>query len=255
MGLAAISYDPVDVLADFTKRRGITFPLLSDAGSAVIRQYGILNTTVPSTNQQQYGIPFPGTFILNAKGVVTSRLFEAAYQERDTIASVMVRFGNRMNAPATQLTAAHLKLTTFLTDGTVAPGTHFSVVIDGVPEKNVHVYAPGVTGYKPLALTIDPQLGLIVRAIQYPKPQDYFFKPLNEHVPVYQKAFRVIQDLAIDPSRDAEAALRDVPSLTIKGALSYQACDDNVCFLPQSIPLTWTVNLKPLDRERASKPQ
>src|SRR5215510_11562917 len=98
MGLAAISYDGVPVLADFSTRRGITFPLLSDAGSAVIRAYGILNTSVPSTNQQQYGIPFPGTFIVDSRGVVTSRTFEAAYQERDTIASVMLRLGGRMNA-------------------------------------------------------------------------------------------------------------------------------------------------------------
>lgn len=32
MGLAAISYDRVAVLADFSARRGITFPLLSDQG-------------------------------------------------------------------------------------------------------------------------------------------------------------------------------------------------------------------------------
>ena len=44
MGLAAISYDPVPILADFAARRGITFPLLSDAGSETIKRYGILNT-------------------------------------------------------------------------------------------------------------------------------------------------------------------------------------------------------------------
>ena len=37
--------NPVPVLADFSRWRGITFPLLSDTGSAVIKQYGILNTT------------------------------------------------------------------------------------------------------------------------------------------------------------------------------------------------------------------
>jgi peroxiredoxin len=36
MGMAAISYDPVATLADFSRRRGITFPLLSDAGSETI---------------------------------------------------------------------------------------------------------------------------------------------------------------------------------------------------------------------------
>lgn len=42
----AISYDSPEILADFGKRHGITFPLLSDAGSATIRRYGILNTVV-----------------------------------------------------------------------------------------------------------------------------------------------------------------------------------------------------------------
>ena len=59
LGLVAVSCDPVPILADFATRRGITFPLLSDPGSAVIRQYGILNTTVAATNPT-YGIPFPG---------------------------------------------------------------------------------------------------------------------------------------------------------------------------------------------------
>jgi hypothetical protein len=254
MGLAAISYDPVPVLADFSKRRSITFPLLSDPGSAVIQRYGILNTTVPSTNQQQYGIPFPGTFIVNSARVVTSRVFETAYQERDTISSIMVRLGGRMNAPATRVTAPYFQLTTFVTDEVVAPGTHFSLVLDGVPEKSVHIYAPGAVGYRPLALSIDAQPGLLVRVARLPKGEDYFFKPLNEHVPVYQRPFRVVQDLMIDPSRDAEPALRDVQRMTITGTLVYQACDDNLCFLPQSIPLTWTVDLKPLDRERTKQP-
>ena len=75
LSLAGVSYDSVAVLADFSRRRGITFPLLSDPGSATIKRYGILNTTVPETNQQSYGIPFPGTFMLNTQGVVTSRFF------------------------------------------------------------------------------------------------------------------------------------------------------------------------------------
>jgi peroxiredoxin len=43
-----------------------TFPLLSDSGSEVIKQYGILNTTV-APNTPTYGIPFPGMFIVDAK--------------------------------------------------------------------------------------------------------------------------------------------------------------------------------------------
>ena len=44
LGVAAISYDSEAVLADFSQRRGITFPLLSDDDSSVIEAFGILNT-------------------------------------------------------------------------------------------------------------------------------------------------------------------------------------------------------------------
>jgi len=116
IGLAAISYDAVPILADFSKRRGITFPLLSDPGSATIKRYGILNTTVPETNQQSYGIPFPGTFMLNAKSVVTSRFFEPAYQERTTVGSIMARLGNNVDMQATKVSSAQLEMTSFATD-------------------------------------------------------------------------------------------------------------------------------------------
>jgi hypothetical protein len=39
--------------------------------------------------------------------------------------------------------------------------------------------------------------------------------------------------------------------MTVKGVLTYQACDDKLCFTSQSAPLTWTVTLRQLDRERA----
>jgi peroxiredoxin len=251
IGLAAVSYDPVPVLADFSKRRGITFPLLSDLGSATIKRYGILNTTVPESSQQTYGIPFPGTFMLNAQGVVTSRFFEQAYQERATVGSIMARLGNNLDVPATKISSPQVEITSFSTDTTVAPGTHFSLVLDVRPAPGVHVYAPGVTGYKPIVLSVEAQTGVVTRSAQYPPSEDYHFKPLNEHVQVYQRPFRIVQDVLIDASPQGQTALKDVTTLTIKGVLAYQACDDKLCFTPQSVPLTWTVTLRQLDRERA----
>ena len=252
MGLAAIGYDPVPVLAEFAARRGITFPLLSDAGSATIKRYGILNTTVPESNQL-YGYPFPGTFIVNRASVVTSRFFEDTYQERDTITSVLVRLGERVDVSATKTSAPHIQITSFATDPIVAPGTHFSLVLDIVPDKRVHVYAPGASGYRPIALTVQPQPNLVVKRAQFPKAEDYFFKPLKEHVPVFAKPFRLVQDLMLDSSREAEAALKDMKTMTINASLQYQACDDTVCFTPQTVPLSWTIDVRPLDRERVPK--
>src|SRR5262249_58220749 len=43
LGVAAITDDSVPILKDFATRRHITFPLLSDTGSATIKAFGILN--------------------------------------------------------------------------------------------------------------------------------------------------------------------------------------------------------------------
>lgn len=251
LGVAAVSYDAVPILADFTRRRGITFPLLSDVGSATIRKYDILNTTVPPSNAQSYGIPFPGTFILDRNGVVTSRFFEQAYQERATVGSMLARLGNNIDVQATTVKSPQIEVTSYTTDTVVAPGTHFSVVLDVKPAAGVHVYAPGVVGYKPIALTLQAAPGLLLRDAQYPRAETYNFKPLNEQVQVYQRPFRIVQDVTIDPSPQGATALKDATTLTIQATLNYQACNDTVCFSPQTVPLSWTVNLRQLDRDRA----
>lgn len=163
----------------------------------------------------------------------------------------MAGLGNTVDVQATTLSSPQLEMTSFATDSTVAPGTQFSLALDPRPARGVHVYAPGVTGYKSIALSVQPQAGLLTRGGQYPPSEDYHFKPLNEHVQVYQRPFRIVQDVLIDPSPQAQAGLKDVSSLTIKGVLNYQACDDKLCFTPQSVPLTWTVSLRQLDCERA----
>jgi DsbC/DsbD-like thiol-disulfide interchange protein len=198
-------------------------------------------------------VPFPGTFVLNRNGVVTARFFEPAYQERSTVASIMARLGNDVAAPATKVSSPQLEITSYLSDSAVAPGTHFSIVLDVRPAPGIHVYAPGVVGYKPIGVTVQPTSGLLIRQAQYPPSEIYLFKPLNERVEVFQRPFRIVQDLAIDASPQGVAALKDVSTLKINGVLHYQACDDRICFTPQSIPLSWTTTLRSLDRERSGR--
>jgi peroxiredoxin len=69
--VVAVSYDSVDVLAKFAKRRNITFPLLSDPDSKVIKAYGVLNARASG---QMAGIPHPGSFLIDQKGIVRAIL-------------------------------------------------------------------------------------------------------------------------------------------------------------------------------------
>jgi len=272
--LAAISYDPVETLAAFSRQRGITFPLLSDAGSETIKRYGILNTVVdealgphkddPAVKEetQKYvsavgvnpimkGIAFPGTFIVERKGRVTSRFFEDFYVERNTVSSLLVTVGaHGGSVAATKVSGAHLDLTTYLSDPAVAPGNRFSLILDITPGPGIHVYAPSATGYRAIALNLTLQPGIRVLPVQFPASQTYFFRPLNEHVPVYQKPFTLVQELILEGTQEAQAALRGKENLTFTGTLDYQACDDKACFNPASVPLSWTLILRSLIRER-----
>ena len=65
-------------------------------------------------------------------------------------------------------------MTSYLTDTTAAAGTQFSLVLDVRPSPGVHVYAPGVTGYTPIALSLEPTPGLLVRGRAVPAIRDYF---------------------------------------------------------------------------------
>ncbi|MDA1183541.1 MAG: redoxin domain-containing protein [Acidobacteria bacterium] len=252
LGLAVITYDSTAVMADFAGRQGITFPLLSDPGSATIKAYGLLNTTVDATSSN-FGIPFPGTFVLDTDGVVTERFFEEAYQERTTVSSMMLALGTSgPPVAASRITTDHLQATTYVSDGVVAPGSLFSVVFDITPRERIHVYAPGADGYKVINLNLDPDPLLVARPVEYPESEIYFFEPLNERVPVFESPFRLTQVMHVSAAREDRAALADRTSITITGTLEYQACDDRVCFNPQSVPVSYTVQLRPLDMERAT---
>lgn len=279
LGLAAISYDPPEVLDAFSRQHRITFPLLSDYGSATIRRYGILNpvpemalgpsaddpavkaevqkyVSVVNPNARMIGIAFPGTFILDRHGRVTSRFFEDFYIERNTVSSLMLKLGAG-TAPvnATKISTAHLEATTYLSDAMIAPGNRITVTLEVVPRRGTHVYAPGASGYRVVSLEIEPQQFVRVLPTTYPASEIYFFAPLKERVPVYQKPFRLQRDVVIEGTPQAQAVLKGKDAVTLTGSLEYQACDEKICFNPASLPLTWTMSLRPLVRERPIVPQ
>jgi peroxiredoxin len=270
-----ISYDSREVLEAFSRQNGITFPLLSDKGSEAINRYGILNTVVEeglgpnredpavkadiskyisaagTVPPMMKGVPFPGTFIVDRQGRVTSRFFEDFYVERSTVAGILKRLDGRDQPVAgTRVSTEHLEVSTYPSDAAVAPGNRFSLALDIQPKRGMHLYAPGASGYRVISLSMAEQPFIRVLPLKYPASEMYVFKPLNERVPVYQKPFTLLQEIVLEGQPSAQAALKGKDSLTLGGTLEYQACDDKVCFNPASIPLSWTVSLRPLVLQR-----
>src|SRR5213593_3238870 len=118
----------------------------------------------------------------------------------------------------------HLAIAATASAPTAAPGSKVSLFVDVTPNPGIHVYAPGAKDYLPIAVTIDPHPGVTVGAVKYPKSDTMVFD--GERVPVYQKAFRLVDEVSLTSS------LKAADTLTLTGAVKYQACNDRVCFLP-----------------------
>jgi AhpC/TSA family/Disulphide bond corrector protein DsbC len=248
LGLVAISYDSPETLKRFADSRLIRFPLVSDAGSAIIKRFGILNEQQkPGT--ASYGIPHPGTFIVDRKGVVTARFFEQAYQERYTAAAILAAQGANPAGATVTAETQHLSMSASISDSTVAPGERISIVVTVTPRSTMHVYAPGKHDYRVVRLNIDPQPWLRGHDAHYPPSEIYHFKPLDERVEVYSKPFRLVQDVTILATPEVQKTLATMPTVTIAGVLEYQACDDKICYNPARVPFSFTVATKALDRK------
>ena len=279
LGVAAISYDSEEVLADFSRRRGITFPLLSDNDSKVITEFGILNTvaaeaqgpngddpevvadvaryvSVFGASAMIVGTPFPGTFMLDRTGRVTSRFFEEFYRERNTTANVMLKLGVGLSPiAAIEGSTAHLKFTAYPSNTSVTVGTRFSIAVEIEPNPDIHVYAPGAEamGYRVVSLNFRPAPHVRFEPVEFPASEIYYFEPLDERVPVYQRPFTLLQEAVVAATPETEEALAQLDALTLSGTFDYQACDDRLCFEPVSVPLSFTLDLELLDRQRVNR--
>ena len=230
----------------FADKHGITFPLLSDAGSKTIDAWGIRNREATGRTA---GIPHPGTFVIDQAGTIVSRAFESAYQERETAASILAGLQPpAASASGTAVAGKYLSALTSASDRVAAPGHRLTLIADVTPGKNIHVYAPGQQGYIAIDLKLDPSADFKAGSLRFPEPREYDFAPLKERVQVFDRPFRITQDitLALTPSLRQRATARE--SLTISAVLEYQACDDKVCYPPDTIPLKWTIGLTPIER-------
>jgi hypothetical protein len=144
-----------------------------------------------------------------------------------------------------RVTTDHLQVATFASRAVVTPGTPFALVFDIRPRERMHVYAPGADGYRIITVTLEPNPVLATKPLEYPASEIYHFEPIDERVPVFQKPFRLTLPLAISAAPEQAQAVAALDTLTIKGTLEYQACDDRICFSPKSVPVSYTIGLRP----------
>ncbi len=132
----------------------------------------------------------------------------------------------------------HVDITGTASAPSAKPGGTVTLWADVTPKANIHVYAPGAKPFTPVALVMTPRRGATFSKPSYPAGELSATAGIDQRVPVYKKTFRIVQRVVL------ERSLQSGETVTMYGAVNYQACDDRVCFAPASIPVMWSVNVQ-----------
>jgi hypothetical protein len=130
----------------------------------------------------------------------------------------------------------------------VSPGGTTTLMLRATPGPKMHVYAPGQQGYTPVTLTLQKDAAYGARAVVYPASTLFEFAPLNEKVRVYDAAFTLKQDVTIAATADLKRRAAAGDTLAFKGTFTYQACDDTICYRPETLTVEWKMKLAPAGR-------
>ncbi len=242
----AISYDSREVLAGFAEEFGITYPLLSDAGSEVIRRYGILNTLI-RPDESVFGIPYPGSYLTDEAGVITEKLFHRHYRLRPSTTSILKDgFGVSLDpgsSPRTESNAPGIRVSVVLGEEALVFQQRVPLYVTFDLDPGLHIYAPdsggGMVG---TSVTVTAPDDIEVGSATFPAGHPFRIEGAEEAL--------LVLDGAVEVTVPLVSRLSEGSSVTLEIRVEYQACDDRQCFLPQDQRLRLDVPLQGLNRAR-----
>lgn len=219
--------------------------MVADPDSSVIEDFGLRNpNTQPGS--RVYGMAFPGVYIVDANGVVQEKFFNMSHRQRLTVDSVLMSVYGVGEAGGQRLEAdvpRQFQLTAYPTEDTLQPGNRFVLVAEFDMAEKAHLYAPG-SDYRAVDLKIDDNPYFEAGELILPEAEIMHLEVIDESVPVYHGKVRITREVALSPHFEGD-------TLDISATLDYQTCDDEFCYEPSSMPLTFSLAVTPHDRERA----
>lgn len=215
--------------------------MLSDVGSVVIRELDLLNEITAEQSRlygvkfkpEYAGVPHPGTFVLDEHGVVVDRWFEQSYRLRTTGNVLVERLTGRVDRSGakTSDSASGEGVAVFgwMADLEYRPWTEMVLHLDLTMDNGLHVYGkPIPAGYQPLDISVTPLPGLWIGTLILPATRPLEMSGIDEEFHVYEGSVRIDLSLTVTENHGP---------LDIEVDISYQACDDAVCFIPETLRL------------------
>ncbi len=234
----ALSYDAIETNEAFAEEHRISYPVLSDRESSYFRELGIFNET-NAIDSRSYGVPWPGTYVVDSDGTVSSKIFHESNYVRDaTSTSLREQLGiNLSQEHGAEWTGDRLSVAILLDIDTFVRQRRIGWRAQIAIADDMHVYgSPVPDGFIPTELTVYVPDGVRVAGPDFPRPSLLAVPFMEATVPVYSGVFEISGALIFEDIReDVEATF----------TLRYQTCTDNECFAPEEVHLTVPVRYEP----------
>jgi len=156
--------------------------------------------------------PGTGWIVLDTKSIIVAK-----YDPSYTFGAILVDQFQWTPPDTREIEGKQLTAAIGASNAMVAPGQRIALTLDVDLGPNMHVYAP-----------------------VFPRAEKLYLKAIDETVPAYRNHFRLQRDITIKPAVDGSGRF------TVDGSLRYQACDDRVCYIPQTLKLQWSFEYQAL---------
>ena len=243
IGVYALSYDEADALGDFRDAHGITYTLLSDPDSDVIRSFGILNTLIDPSDHPWYGIPYPGAIVVNAEGTITHKFFDNNLAVRAGPEQLLrAALGQPMPASgpareADQPAVEDVQVNVALDGDHLAYTVQRDLVASFSVPAGRHVYAePAPQGSVAVDVALDENDRIVQRPLIRPASEPHVLAGAGESFGVHHDVFELRLPLTVN-----SVSRREAGEITVSGEVRWQCCDDAVCDVPTSRRFELTV--------------
>ncbi len=243
LGVVAISYDTVEILNSFADRMGgFSYSTLADPNSEIIEAFGIRNSN-PAPGSRTDGMAFPGTYIVNTNGIVQEKFFEGSHRIRPTAETVLMKTFGADGGRRTEVQLPQFNFAAYASQDNWRPGNTIVLVVDFDLPELMHLYAPG-SDYTAANLIIVETENVLQNRLDLPEPEILYLEPIDESVPVYRGAPQIQREITLSPDYREE-------TIAVDAILTYQVCDDEICYPPADFELTFNFDVIQHDRQRA----
>ncbi len=243
----AISYDGVRMLGDFSTKHGMTFPLLSDEGSRAITELGLLDRDLDAhhevfgvtTRDDQRGVAYPVTFVLDETGVVERKSIEENYRIRHG-GTLLLGSLTGAHPPDRGLEATARSAVLSVRVSLDSPA-YFAYRRQGLAialgiQPSWHVYGPQVPdAYTGLHVNVRSRPGgLRTGEIRWPGTSSFQMEGSDERFEIYEGAVDLLVPVIFLIDRGTGPVELDVE-------IEFQACSASECLPPSVLQRSLTV--------------